>query len=310
MSKGNKYNLLESILQYHYIELEETPTSIANQIGCSEMLIHYYLRKYGIPLRSKSQVHLMRYKRPEAREITKKAMQQYRVSIPYDNLQLKYCKLSKSSVDIAKEYDCSSMTVLKLLKEYNIPIRSLKEALSLPLCLAKTTPPKGKPSPLKGKKQPKTSIALKEYWKFPKDGHRSAMMKGMHIHPNKPEAEILQILDIFFPNQWKYTGDGSFILAGLNPDFVNVNGEKIVIEVFGDYWHGKGAKRYKQTEQGRIKTFAEYGFSTLVLWEKDIRESTRLELFSTIKNKLTTLQRAKHQLPDGEEVNHETKRSY
>jgi len=72
-----------------------------------------------------------------------------------------------------------------------------------------------------------------------------------------------KFLNKHFPNEWKYVGDGEFWLGRRNPDFMNINGEKKLIEVFGDYWHkgedGKERKRY----------FAQYGFKTLIIWEHE-----------------------------------------
>jgi hypothetical protein len=219
-----------------------------------------------------------------------------KILISSDDLQLQYYKQGKSTVDIAKEYNCSYTTISKLLREYNIPIRSLKESQNLPLCLAKTAPSRarGKPSTNKGKKRPQISLALRKYWETPRDNHRLAMMQGMHIRPNRPETKVLQTLDTFFPNQWKYTGDGSFILAGLNPDFLNINGIKVLIEVFGDYWHKD------DNPQDRINKFLEYGFHTLILWEKDINNSKVEELASTINTYLHNVQHASHKLPEKE----------
>ena len=83
--------------------------------------------------------------------------------------------------------------------------------------------------------------------------------------------------------EWAYTGDGQVILAGLNPDFVNVNGQKKIIEVFGDYWHGKRATKPTQREDVRCAIFAKYGFRTLVIWEHELDDmvavSNRIRVF-------------------------------
>ena len=47
------------------------------------------------------------------------------------------------------------------------------------------------------------------------------------------------------------------------PDFLSTNGQRKVIEVFGDYWH-KG-----EDPQGRIDAFAKLGFKCLVIWEHE-----------------------------------------
>jgi len=65
-----------------------------------------------------------------------------------------------------------------------------------------------------------------------------------------------------FPNEWKYAGDGSLIIRGKCPDFVNVNGRKLIIEVFGDYWHSEErvGKNSKEHMQDRINIFSVVGY--------------------------------------------------
>jgi hypothetical protein len=86
-----------------------------------------------------------------------------------------------------------------------------------------------------------------------------------HISPNKPEQLVMHILDQNYPNEWKYVGNCGLVLGGKVPDFMNINGKKQLIEVFGDYWH-RG-----QNPQERIDHFRQFGFSTLVIWEHEMK---------------------------------------
>jgi hypothetical protein len=88
-----------------------------------------------------------------------------------------------------------------------------------------------------------------------------------NVRPTNPEKQVLAILERYFPNEWKYVGNGEFSLGRLVPDFMNVDGKKKLIEVFGDYWH-KG-----ENPEVRIARFEEYGFKTLILWEHEIRDT-------------------------------------
>ncbi len=87
-----------------------------------------------------------------------------------------------------------------------------------------------------------------------------------NIKPNKPEKIILALLENLYPGQWKYTGDFSFVINGKCPDFVNCNGQKKIIELFGDYWH-RG-----QNPEDRAAIFAPFGYMTLVLWEHELKD--------------------------------------
>ncbi len=111
-----------------------------------------------------------------------------------------------------------------------------------------------------GKKQPKGTI----------EKRLKSMHKSLHIHPNKPETIILNLLNVIYPNEWKFTGDFSLIINGKNPDFVNVNGQKKIIELAGDYWHEKSYTK------DRAKVFKPFGYKTLVIWEHELKNIERV----------------------------------
>lgn len=69
---------------------------------------------------------------------------------------------------------------------------------------------------------------------------------------------------------YKYVGDGSFLIGGLNPDYININGGKVAIEIFGEYWH-KYAKEYRRTEEGRKAIFKKFGWDLIVIWENELK---------------------------------------
>lgn len=109
----------------------------------------------------------------------------------------------------------------------------------------------------------KTRKTMLELWKDPE--YVKKVMNNANIRPNKPETIILNLLENLFPGEWKYTGDFSFMINGKNPDFVNCNGQKKIIELFGDYFH-KG-----QNPQDRIDVFKPFGYETLVIWESELK---------------------------------------
>ena len=112
----------------------------------------------------------------------------------------------------------------------------------------------------------------KRLWQDPE--YQRKVAAGLKLSPNKPEQLLMKLLDKTYPNEWKYVGDFQFFLGGKNPDFINVNSKKFLIELFGDYWH------QGQDPQDRINHFKQYGFDTLVIWESE------LENLEKIKNKL------------------------
>jgi len=108
-----------------------------------------------------------------------------------------------------------------------------------------------------------TSDLLKGRYQDP--AYVQKMAKAWNIKPNKPESCLNNLLEGLYPGQWKYTGDFSFTINGKCPDFVNCNGQKKIIELFGDYWH-RG-----QNPQDRIDTFRPFGYETLVIWEHELK---------------------------------------
>jgi len=94
------------------------------------------------------------------------------------------------------------------------------------------------------------------------------------IRPNKPEKRVIGLLDKVLPAIFEYVGDGSLWIKGKNPDFVNVNGKKQIIEVLGCYWHGC-KKCFPKTEiqddfPDRVQLYKSIGYSTLGIWEHEL----------------------------------------
>jgi len=95
-----------------------------------------------------------------------------------------------------------------------------------------------------------------------------SVLKASHIKPNKKEVRLEKLLDRLLPADYKYVGHGEMVIGGKCPDFININGQKKIIELFGDYWH-KG-----QDPQDRINIFKKYGYDTLVIWEHELEDES------------------------------------
>jgi G:T-mismatch repair DNA endonuclease (very short patch repair protein) len=109
----------------------------------------------------------------------------------------------------------------------------------------------------------KMRTAQRRKWASP--DHARKMITAWRLKPNKKEKQLTALLDILYPEQWKFVGDGQVIIAGKCPDFINVNGQKKIIELFGDYWH-RG-----QNPDDRVAVFAPFGYKTLVIWERELK---------------------------------------
>ncbi len=80
---------------------------------------------------------------------------------------------------------------------------------------------------------------------------------------NRCERQLLSFLELLFPGQWTFVGNGQLIVADRCPDFVHTS-KMLLIEFFGNYRH-----REDEVEP-RKKLFQDQGYSTLVVWEDDL----------------------------------------
>lgn len=132
----------------------------------------------------------------------------------------------------------------------------------------------------------KQSIQGKERWEDAEFVKK--MMIARNIKPNKLEQFVGNVLQKHYPDEWKFNGDGScgVVLNGLIPDFINVNGEKKVIEVFGEAFHNPEKAfmevTWKRQEFGRKAVFAQLGFNCVVLWGEEIKKHGEEYIISMI----------------------------
>lgn len=113
----------------------------------------------------------------------------------------------------------------------------------------------------------KAIIGEKSRTKWQDPRYFKMMMEKFHSKPNNLELLFDGWLKETFPGEWQYVGDGrnkSFIVGGRCPDWGHVNGQKKLIELFGDYWH------QGENPQEKIDHYSHYGFDTLVIWEHDL----------------------------------------
>lgn len=76
---------------------------------------------------------------------------------------------------------------------------------------------------------------------------------------------------------YKFVGDGSFMIGRKNPDFININGDKIAIEVFARYYKLRHAETIDQWKEERKKVFKEFGWKLLFFDETEVNEKTILK---------------------------------
>lgn len=148
---------------------------------------------------------------------------------------------------------------------------------------------KGEKSPSYGLRRSKETIqklreksreSQKKLWQ--NEEHAKRMMALFNTKPNGSELYLDFLLQNHFPDEWWFVGDGQVILSGLCPDFVNVNGKKLIIELFGEHCHTDGGcfagKKiaYRRTEAGRREVFAKPGYSTLIIWWDELADEKKV----------------------------------
>jgi hypothetical protein len=113
----------------------------------------------------------------------------------------------------------------------------------------------------------KLSGIVKQWWKDPENAKKCLCINS----PNKQELKLKNILDLMYPGEWKFVGDGQVIIDGKCPDFININGQKKIIELYGERWH-------KPDEpQKRINVFKPFGYDTLVIWVRELQNSRKIK---------------------------------
>lgn len=88
-------------------------------------------------------------------------------------------------------------------------------------------------------------------------------LKGLLKRPTSFERRLIELINEF-DLPFKYVGDGELFIAYKNPDFINNNGEKILVET---YYSGLHPKNY---EEVRSQIFQRVGFHTIFLDENDL----------------------------------------
>jgi len=95
------------------------------------------------------------------------------------------------------------------------------------------------------------------------------LLQASSLSPNKSEKKLIYILSKILPREYKFVGNGKIFIENFIPDFINVNGQKKIIEFFGTYWHKKPKKKIR--DKRRLKTFKKYGYKTLIIWSKELK---------------------------------------
>lgn len=288
--KGSKYwqlNDRDWLYQKYWMD-ELSSTEVASIIGCEPSSVLKALKKFNILIRSNSEAH-----RGEKNHRYGKS--KYWQLLDKEWLYKKYWVEEEPSTEIAMIIGCDPVSVRNGLRRFGIPLRNNSEAH-----IGEKNQNYGKPRPEGAKKKVsdklKGHIVSKEtreiirtinkkLWRD--DEYIKKVIEGSKSKPNKLEKKVDNILQKLVPNEFKFNGDFScgISVGGMIPDFVNTNGNKLVIEVFGNRWHeGEFVKdSWKRTEFGRIATYAQFGFECIILWGNDLKYNAERFILTKLK---------------------------
>jgi very-short-patch-repair endonuclease len=249
-----------------YVEQNLSSIEIGRRLSIDGRLIRTWLAKFGIPLR-------------DQREAANISAFRY----------LKKKTVTKCFV-CGKEFEAFLYRIKRNKKNYCSRVCQIKDHDE---SLTKATMKYRNDHPRRDKVCPVCSISFTVPFSEQRRKYCSDRCKGVAQMlslagtkgPNKIEGKIL---DLILNNSlnFKYNGNGELgvVLGGMIPDFVNVNGKKQVIEVFGDYYHGTLERKWRQSELGRIMAYNSLGYKCLILWEHDINNKKPEELVSVLSN--------------------------
>lgn len=255
-------NLLERLYRVRGM----TQGEIARIYGCKLGTVYTKMKKFGIRTRNPS-------------ERRKGERNPNYINIAPNQLKELYWTRGLTQAEIAKECNCDKQTVYKKMKEFEIGARSHSERqmgergpfygkhhsekTRRRISQVKSGTQKGKDNPFYGRRHSLETIRR--------------IMRSKDVKPNKAEKLLTSLIkENKLP--YKYTGNGEVIIGGRNPDFLNVNGEKKVIELFGRGWHKPGYGpfnvRENVTEPKTIDHYKGYGFDCLVIWDNELKNSS------------------------------------
>ena len=129
----------------------------------------------------------------------------------------------------------------------------------------------------------KIGIKSKEKFKDPSVLEKFRF-KGGNKTKNKMEEKISILLVNLNINSFEFVGNYSLFINGKSPDFIDKE-RKLIIEFFGDYWHGeqfrkdtyKDFKSNKEHEEDRVNHFKNEGYNCLIIWESEFKNIKQLE---------------------------------
>ena len=233
---------------------------LATEFGTTHTTIYRFLIRNGIKLRNRSEVQHLIWQRPGAIKRASASHKKYYLEHPEERYKLGLQWRGKHhSLETKQKISIANSGIHHGLygKHHTLETRRKMSISRM-----------GIGNSFYGKHHTQESIR-----KTLEGQHKSLAFK-----PNKLEQQLLVLIGEACPGEYTYTGDRKVIINRLCPDYTNCNGQKKVIELFGNYWHtGNRLKSWRNTELGRIMSYKCFGFDCLVIWEDELKDTKILK---------------------------------
>jgi len=252
-----KYDFVtKEFLDREYIVNRKTKQQVTNIIGCSITVIRNKLIKFNIPIRTASEAMRGRKFTLKWRKNLSEAKKGNKGGyIDGGTIIQHYCK----------EPNCYNKICYYNWKRGSRKCRS---------CATKELWQREKYRSKVIKIQCKRVKNLWKDKKFRRAKIRSLAL-GRCLRPNVPEKQLNKLLQKILPNEYRYVGNGEILFSDFNPDFINCNGQKKIIELYGDYWHNLPS--YKERDKRRLIAYNRYGYKTLIIWQHELSSLNKIE---------------------------------
>lgn len=205
--------------------------------------------------------------------------------IPFSKEELAqlYCNEHMSQSKIAEKCGFSQATIGHWMIKLGIPRRTTSELTS-----GSSNPFYGKNHTPESKEKERNSGYHKNlsgsnnpfYGKHHSEKALAKMMKARQVKPNRAELKLNSIIHNL-STDYEYNGDfrRGIAIGGKIPDWVNVNGQKKLVELLGHGWHIQN-KWFKvsltKTEDYIIEHYKKYGWACLTISDYELKNETLL----------------------------------
>lgn len=135
---------------------------------------------------------------------------------------------------------------------------------------------KGDLNPMRNNDKARLAMAKTKSRRCEEDSEYKKRLVATLLNQAKPNRVEQQLIEWMSADglPYKYVGDGTVVIEGRCPDFINTDGAKRVIELFGDYWHDERRNKRltaSRTVEGTQTHYKKYGFDCLIIWQRELR---------------------------------------